>query len=397
MWFSEHSKRFLRLLSITTVAGALVGVPAASARSDAPLRLSILPLPAPSLGSAAGSLPLQPDSGVLDNTSLASVIPLYPNRSHGDTQVDLAKLGRVSGYALDYGHGASGDAGITEVWTSVDEYKTSGDAATGLASWRRFETNDFLGSAVGGVLSVTITKEKAAAVGQRRFAALVAYSAANVAPLFGLDEQFTVGRYEADVTVWAGSAAAAEKLAPKLAKKLDARVKRALAGSLHARPVKLPPKTGSPGGPDLAPLGLRTTDLSGPATYTGQGYEYEPIVPFSFYNVQMAPAGQFQEVDQAIFWYPTANEARFDGDYHRIDQFGPDLIPLNLSSVGDGAWGFLQYYKMPGGVAELFFSSGRIDEEVFLQGTTATPIQASQAEDLAPIVANYINAAGFGS
>ena len=110
----------------------------------------------------------------------------------------LAELGRVSGYALDYGHGESGGAGITEVWTSVDAYKTSADAAKGLAYWRDIETpwrglrtNSFLGFNPNP-LSATASREKAADVGTRRFAVFVVYSAGNLAPLFGLDEQFTV-------------------------------------------------------------------------------------------------------------------------------------------------------------------------------------------------------------
>ena len=175
-----------------------------------------------------------------------------------------------SGYALDYGHGASGAAGVTEVWTSVDSYKTSADAKKGLASWKRWETNLYLPSSLhGDALSVTNKKQKAAAIGSARFAVLASYSGSNIAPLFGLDEQFTRGRYEADVTVWAGTAQAAKQLARKLANKLDARIKLALAGRLHAKPVKLPPwpKAGQPpGGPDLAPLALQTTDLNGQAT-----------------------------------------------------------------------------------------------------------------------------------
>lgn len=390
-------ERLLRIVAVAAVAGAMVAVPVAAARSGAraSVPLSVLPLPAPSLGSEARSLPLQRDSGLIDNTSYWGwTIPLYPNRWNVAPPTDPAtKLGRVSGYALDYGHGASGGAGITEVRTSVDEYKTRGDAAKSLRYWRRLETNGFLESAVRGVLSATTTREEAAAVGNRRFAVLAAYSAQNVAPLFGLDEQFTVGRYEADVTVWAGSAAKAKKLAPRLATKLGARIKKALDGRLHAKPVKLPPSEGSPGGPDLAPLGLKMTDLSGQASYTWRGYEAGPV-PFSVYHVQMAPAGQFAQLDQEIFWYPTANEARFNDDYE-ADQAGPGA--LDLSSVGDGAWGVLydNNPKTPGGVASLFFSSGKIEEFVWLRDPNDA-ILPSQAESIARIVASYINAAGFG-
>ena len=221
-------------------------------------RLSVMPLPASVIGSAAKSLRLQHDSGVLYESGL----PVTPNRAYIPVGPGLDQLGWLSGYALDYGIGASGGAGVTEVRTSVDLYTTRAGAKKGLAFWRSNDRRVTL--AAGGGLVITSREEKVAPVGGRPVAFLVGYSAANIAPLFGVDEQFTEGRYEADVSVWAGTAAAATSLAPHLAKKLDARIKLALAGRLHAKPVKLPAKQKAeqaPGGPDLAPLVLKPTDV----------------------------------------------------------------------------------------------------------------------------------------
>jgi hypothetical protein len=373
---------------------AVVVVPAAAARSaGARVRLSVLPLPAGSLGSAAKSLPLQGDSGVIGNKSyLASALPLTPNRQFVTAPLDPP--GRVSGYALDYGHGASGAAGVTEVWSSVDSYKTSADAKNALAAWRRWETNHFLHSSLhGAALSVVNKKVTAAFLGRARFAVLVAYSGQKIAPLFGLDEQFARGRYVADVTVWAGSAQAATQLAPRLAKKLDARVKLALAGRLHARPVKLPPGPTAgpqPGGPDLAPLALNSTDLSGQAT-TGQRGYVRDLFALAVYQVVMQPAGQFDLLQQDVAWYPTANEASFTDDV-LADQFGP--ASLDLSGIGDGAWGVL-FGGSSSHTAVLFFSSGRLDEIVAFVSPNA--IQPAQAKSIAQTVANKINQAGLGS
>jgi hypothetical protein len=369
-----------------------VVVPAAAAKSGATARLSVLPLPASSLGSAASSLPLEADSGVVSNTSyLANAFPDTPNRSLANTPIEPAKLGRVTGYALDYGQGATGGAGVTEVWTGVDEYKTSAHAKSGLGFWRRWDRN-FAGPP--NPFSITAEREKVPAVGGERFAVLVSFRAANIAPLFGLDEQFTVGRYLADVTVWAGTAAAAETLAPRLAKKLEARIRLALAGRLHAKPVELParPKAGpSPGGPDLAPLALQTSDLSGPAV--GVAKYLSDRLPLSYYNVSMAPAGQFDILVQEIFWWPTANEAAFNADF-LLGLPGQD--PLGLSSIGDGARGVLWNSGYPdNGTAQVVFSSGQLEEVLALGATNA--IQPSQVQSIAQIVANKINAAGLGS
>ena len=372
---------------------AVVLVPAASAQSGVRVKLSVLPLPKSALGSAAKSLRLQPDS-YGDRPGREFLLgPIYssgfPTR-YGDTAagVLLAKLGRIKGRTLDYGLGASGGAGVTEVWTGVDEYKTSAGARKGLAFWK------------GGVrrltrwgrISVAVEKQKVAAVGRRRFAILVSYKAANIKPLFGLDEQFTEGRFEADVTVWAGTAAAAKKLAPTLAQRLDGRIKQAVAGKLHAKPVRVPPfRKGAgppPGGPDLVSLALKTTDLQGAAADIGHGYlgvGWNPTV-LSEYYVEMGPAGQFDTLSQDIGWYPTANLARFTADY-----MDPNSSPtVDLSSVGDGARGYDD-----GGVADIYFSSGHLEESVGVASRITIP--PSEVQQLAKTVANYINAAGLGS
>lgn len=385
-----------RFGAVVAVLIAVLAVPAASARSgDAHVRLAVLPLPASSLGPVAKSLALQPESGVIGNRNFfAGQLPLTPNRSFISGLIDPATLGRVSGYALDYGHGASGGSGVTEVWTSVDRYKTSAAAKKGLASWKRWETNLYLRSSLhGDALSVTNKTQKTAALGSARFAVLVAYSAPDIAPLFGLDEQFTEGRYEADVTVWAGTAQAAKTLAPTLAKKLDTRIRLALAGRLHAKPVKLPPKPTAgppPGGPDLVALALQTTDLSGPATVVAEGY-LPPLFDRAFYQAAMKPAGQFGTLVQDISWYATANEASFNDDVWG-DQLGPATV--DLSGIGDGAWAVLGNGST-GGAALLFFASGQLVEVVNLASPDA--IQPAQVKSIAQTVADRIDRAGLGS
>jgi hypothetical protein len=171
---------------------------------------------------------------------------------------------------------------------------------------------------------------------------------------------------------------------PAMAKKLDGRIELALAGRLHAKPVKLPPKPKAgppPGGPDLAPLALQTTDLSGQATDAGRQY-VPALLPLSFYQVYMHPAGQFDDLQQDIVWYPTANEASFTNDV-LADQFGPGS--LDLSGVGDGAWGVLDNGSTAG-AALLFFSSGQLEEFVLLDSpkTLSSPPRQSPSPRPSP-------------
>ena len=376
------------LAIVVTAAVAAVGlvaaveVPAASARSGGQVKLSVLPLPKSALGPAAQRLRLEHDSGVVHDFGYG--LPLTPNHSWGRR----GYVGGRSGYALDYGLGASGGAGVTEVWTGIDQYQTSADATDALSVWKGYDKR--VSRYDCGGLAVAIKAEEVAPVGSRRFAFLVRYRAANIAPLFGFDEQFTQGRYEADVTVWAGRAATAEKLAPKLAAKLEARIKLALAGRLHAKPVKLPArqKTGPPtGGPDLAPLAL-----------TAGGYLIsEGPFPLSFYLDSIT--SKVGEGFQRIEWFATANEASFVSDFRFSEAlwglYGPGYPPpVDLSSIGDGAEGVLSSGS-GGGYGELVFSSGQLAEFVFFASSSA--ISTSDVQSLAQTVADKINAAGLGS
>jgi hypothetical protein len=400
---------FRGVVVVGFVAAAVV--PVASAKSAVKVKLSVLPLPASVIGSAAKSLPLQRDgSGVLINGGgkgnelnkhVVSSLPVTPNCSFGHAfPAGAGLVGRISGYVLDYGLGASGGAGVTEVRTGVDEYMTRADARQGLSFWKRNDKK--VGQWVGGGLSVTVASEKVVAVGDRQFAFRVAYRDANIAPLYGVDEQFTEGRYEADATVWAGSEASATRLAPRLAKKLEARIRRALAGKLHAKPVKLPPRQKAgppPGGPDLSQLALRTTDMSGPATSGIGTYVVGgplPAFAVSEYFATLIPAGKFNALGQQIEWFATANQASFQADFDAAF-LGQYQYLLDLSSLGDGARGAVDNRGSgtSTGYATLVFSTGQLEER--LDFSSDNPIETSDAQAVAQKVANYINAAGLGS
>ena len=392
----------LKGLAIVLISAA-VAVPAASARSSARAQLSLLPLPKSAIGRAAKSLPLESDSGVATNRGpVERGLLLTPTHSLAAPAAARGpRLGRIGGYVLDYGLGASGGAGVTEVWTSVDEYKTSAGAKEGLAFWKSYDRLPPPHDETGvPALTVVHKPEKVAAVGSRRFAFFVGFRAANIAPVFGLDEQFTEGRYEAEVLVWAGTAAAAKTLAPKLATKLDARIRQAMEGKLHARPVTLPPKQqpGPPeGGPDLGPLALRTSDLNGRARLLGEAYLVDWFNPTALSDLQLAlsPAGPFGQIVQNIEWCPTANQASFMADlWTALDLNSASVSQLDLAGVGDGAQGVISSYANE---AQLVFASGQLVETLNIAGADGKRLQASDLQALAQTVANHINNAGLGS
>ena len=380
-----------KVLLVAALAAAMALVSAASA-SAARVKLSLIPLPSAALGSSAHGLALSHGSGVVSNTAAA-------NATADASPGTFKKLGRVTGYALDYGSAYSGAPGITDVRTAIEQYKTSAAAKRGLAFWRKEDAR--LSALDNPAFSIANAFVKVPAVGKKRVADLASFSASNIAPVSSLDERLTDGRYVLEVTVSAGTASAAKALAPKLAKKLDARLRLALKGRLHGKPVKLPPKpkAGPPtGGPDLAAMALRTSDLSGAATLVGEGYGVAPTVldfvdltASSDYSLLMLPAGPFELLGQEIEWFPTANAASFNADFlNAFSLAQPGATALDLSSLSDGAQGTLNEDPQLSSGA-VVFSTGQLSEYLFV-GSAGGAVDGSDVKNTAQTAASKIDA-----
>jgi hypothetical protein len=372
------------------VAALLAGllVPTASAKSPS-VKIALLPLQKAQLGAAGKSLALEADSGAVSNARAAA------NSFTAQSVKTFKKMGRVTGYTLDYGVGSSGDSGVTEIRAEVDQYKTPADAKKGLAFWKKDDS--WLAHLNQGGFAVANKPQSAPAVGSRRFAFLTSYSAANILPVSSVDEQFTDGKYELEVAVWAGSSSAATKLAPALAKKLDARLRAALKGTLHARSATLPglPSAGPPpGGPDLTQLAVKNVFTGG--REISQSEQYVPVSPaISLYDVLTQNSGSdFDLFDQEIFWYPKANEAAFSADWDQAAFLSFGGTPLDLTAVGDGAQGAIDNTS-GGGFTEIDFSSGQLMES--LTGISPQSVQASDVQRIAQSTADLINYWGLGS
>jgi hypothetical protein len=379
-----------KVLLVAALAAAVALVSAASA-SAARVKLSLIPLPKAALGSSAHGLALAHDSGVISNTAAA-------NRTADASPGTFKKIGRVTGYALDYGSAYSGAAGITDVRTTIEQYKTSAGAKRGLAFWRKEDAQ--LSALDNPAFSIANVFVKVPAVGKKRVADLASFSASNIAPVSSLDERVADGRYVLEVTVSAGTASAAKALAPKLAKKLDVRLRLALKGRLHAKPVKLPKQKAGPptGGPDLSAMALRTSDLSGAATVVGEGYGVAPTVldfvdltASSDYSLLMLPAGPFDLLGQEIEWFPTANGASFNADFlNAFSLSQPGTTALDLSSLGDGAQGSItEDPQLSSG--SVVFSTGQLSEFLFV-GTAEGAIDGNDVKNVAQTAASKIDA-----
>jgi hypothetical protein len=387
----------MKKVLVIGLLAAMVFAPAASARPSQRVKLAVVVLPKPALGKAGRSLALARGSGVVSNAAA-------PNDSITATADTFAKLGRVTGYVLTYGDRYSGRAGVTEITTGVEQYKSSAAAKRGLAFWKSDDPKITVLKPYG--LDVAVKAMKAPRIGTHRFAAGTTFTVPNAAPVAFVDERFTDGRYVLDVKVAAGSLSAAVGPAAKLARSLDHRLRLAEAGKLRGKPVKLPPQLAPgapPGGPDLSTLALTASDLGSPATLGNHLYATPSAPALSAYELDWNPAGALDQLSQLIAWFPTANDAtvltRFEETViaHSLANLsGVDagqFTPVDLSAVGDNACGGV--VSVTSGqqtvyLAVIALSSGKASD-LILVGSTS-PIQDSDVVSLAQAAAARLDA-----
>jgi hypothetical protein len=340
--------RSIRAGLLTAVFAAAVLVPAAS--GQAPIKVTLVkltrvPLPKSALGPAGSSLPLARDSGVVSNAKAAS------QSSAGVTARKLTRLGRVSGYLLDYGNPFGSGAGIREIQTAVEWYRSTADARKGLEFWRRDELNNIQLRKLGLVLS--FTRLRPSGIPGPHWVYASSGSIKGLEPIQGVDVELQYGRYLLDVSVAAGSTSAAARLVPTLAHKLYQRMRQAVAGRVPTGSAKLPPplRPGPPPhGPEPASLMLTPVDLGGSATVVHKGYSKPESSldenALSVYDRTMTSTGTFRLVSQEVLVGGSQLEVQYFGAIAvgavgAAFGSGAKVTTLDLSDAGDDARGEL--------------------------------------------------------
>jgi hypothetical protein len=328
---------------------AVVLVPsAATASSRASVKLALLPLPKSALGAVGRHLPLARDSGVVSNSDAAS------NASARVTAKQLKRLGRVSGYLLDYGSPFGGSAGVHEIQTEIDRYRTAADARKGFAFWRRQElTHPPLGNAG---IHFSVKKLQLSGLPKPSWAYAGSVSIKGLKPVSGVDSEIQYGPYLLDISVGAGSNAEASRLVPAIARHFYARFRLALAGRLHASPVAVPPalKAGPPPhGPKPSALVLAPADLGTGSKVLHKGY-VKPRgsldqTALSVYDLTIASQGSFPILSQEVVVGSSKLEMQYFGAIVLAAGLGSGTgsgkgvkaTPVDLGGVGDNARGEL--------------------------------------------------------
>ena len=385
------------MLVAAFVAAALGSGAGASASPQ--LRLALLPLPKAELGNAGRSLNLAPDSGVDSNAHSAS-------KSSGNvTATRLKRLGRISGYLLDYGTPFSESRGVSEIATEVERYRTAAAARRSLGFWRKEELDVRQLRQLG--LDVSFKKVALAQVGRPHWAYLTIGQVHGLKPVYAVDAEILEGAYLLDISIAAGSPGAAKRLVPVIAQKLERRFQVAQEGRLQAKPVKL--LGGKPGPPARGPkpsrIVLTRSDVGGSATIRHAGY-VSPRDAFdeysiSAYDLAMAPAGSYGDLAQEVSVARSALEVKYfavlaAGALAHAAGAAGTATPVDLGSVGDNAFGELVHVSAGSNSASeaiVVLSRGKYLD--FLVAAAAGKLAAADVQSLAHKAAHRLDVA-FG-
>jgi hypothetical protein len=198
-----------------------------SAAAIDPSRLALMPLPKKALGPDAAALTLANGSGVDSNAEAA----IHAGR--GVTAADLASLGRVTGYTLDYGRTgvsqAHADHLLIELQSVAELYRSESTAIKGLAFWRGV-TQALTTSETNGV-TVGLASFKAS-VGDGAFAFELTYFEAGKPLAYVGDVVFRTGDLLGAVFVTATDDRGLRARTVDLADKLAGRMRQVVAGRI---------------------------------------------------------------------------------------------------------------------------------------------------------------------
>jgi hypothetical protein len=299
-----------RLLTGVAVAATLGSLASGAGASVTQSSLALMPLAKSMLGKEALSLPLDQDSGIVTNADAAK------NANGKVSAAQLAGLGRITGYQLDYndaaGHALAAGHGVLEVTTGVDLYRSAAAAADGLAFWRRDAKNLVRLRATG--ISASVKPFGPTGIPRPSYGWSGVVRVKGKPPVYGVQIGFVSGQLMAGISVSAADAGDRQGYAVSLARQLATRIRGVLSGQIKGSPVALPGKAKAgppPNGPDLSLLTLSPADLGG-GTVKQQGYRLDnDLSPVSEYARTMSPAGPFPVLQEQVALFHSATEAGY--------------------------------------------------------------------------------------
>jgi hypothetical protein len=350
--------------------------------------VALMPVPIAQLGHLAPALPVAQDSGVVTNTDAAGQAnaPVSP--------ATVTQLGRVTGYQLDYGSAISGRAGVREVDTTVDLYRSAAAAGKGFVFWRKDEVDasDLRAAGIGVSVSVVRT----AGVGPVSFGDVGVLRLRGNAPIYGADVMFQTGSFVAKASVSASRSDMAQPLVAEIARQLLARIHSVLVGAITGPRVTLPAL--HPTGPSLEGLALTRADLAG-STVKQQGYRIDKdLNPEAEYVRELVLPGI--DVNEEIDSFPSPSAASYafavqtgvtstrlwqvERDRAGLRDFTPHSIAVHVGQASAAVVGTAQIgHGQTVFVAFICIRTGRTTEFVTVVTADVIPLTAANVSTIA--------------
>jgi hypothetical protein len=248
--------------------------------------LAVMVLPRDELGPLARGLVVDDDSGPSGNRAAASE-SINPR----DRARSLRRAGRLDGYELTYSDSTStalgAGEGVTSVSTSVELFRDEKAVAAFLDQetdvCKRFRATD-----VEDVKLVDCDTVEVGDVGDGAAGLLLAARFSDIRT-FGTIVSFRRGRIHGTANVWRADRDDVLAETRRIARLLDDRIQRVLAGTIDAEPVPVPKQQAAPAA-DPALLTLRLGDLPRGTSVAGQGYKQHGDVPSYFREFDLGQA-----------------------------------------------------------------------------------------------------------
>lgn len=267
-------------------------------------QLAIMVLPLDEFGDAYADFNVDEDSGVRDNDE-ATGDTLNPD----DTGDDLAAMGRLTGYELEYQSPDLFDlnSSIFGVSSSVDQFRDA-DAASAYIDYVLADAQAYIGQDVDGVTVVSMDTFDVPGIGDEAVGFAFEMSFSGDQSLYGAQVGFRTGPLLGAVSI--GYTEPEDHSAELItwATLLAERVTAVASGALLEEPVPVPTPEGAAGRPDEPPfpdnMVLALDDVAG-ATVQSEGYFQDHGMPKFTREFELA-AGS---IENSVILYPDAREA----------------------------------------------------------------------------------------
>jgi hypothetical protein len=300
--------RRLMLLGPALLAVALFAGCSGSDDGDSELRdaiadlrardLDVLVLPASEIGSLARGFDVDSGSGPVDNATAAdnSINP-------DDTERDMERKGRISGYGLDYSNPGPGEDDVLQVGTSVSLWEDADKASTSLNE-AIAEFLEYEGEEIDGLVLAKAERFEVNGLGDEAVGMRIEMDVPGLGSIYGTAVYVRMDRLGLNANMLGFSSEDYAEDMISLARKHLQWVTDVVTGDLDPDPVEIPepvdPVDPGPDGPPLDEASLQLSDLPGGFVETERGFNTTNPAGLYDFTSAFESTGEYAEVGNSL-------------------------------------------------------------------------------------------------